>query len=281
MATDGEWEFIKKGWKFDKTSQTWLNPAGEAGFRFDPAMGVMVDAAGEKVPTAPSFPGTDEEIRQALAKAREPPPEEEGGGSIALASPDESKVIVEDLGKRFNVFPGFILVFKDKKTGRLSPYFTDLFYGTLMERKGYSRLEVEKTGDKHNPKEHKFHYIAELTPSMPDKALEALRMLKDVDREEFLKEYRRLTAPIREEGYASPDTVRMKTMKTDYNLDRMARRRAHRHMGMLYTGVGGGLPRRFEEEAEGADYVDERPPPKVVKAEVRDVPREAPEPAKS
>lgn len=190
-----------------------------------------------------------EELKRMLEQAARPIVEEEGG-AITLATPEESKVIVEDLAQRYDIPPGFILAFKDRKTGKITPYFTKNFYGVILERKGYARLAVETTGPKHDPANHRYHYIAELTPVIPDKALEALRLLKDVDREAFLKEYRRLMDPIHEEGYASMDTVRMRTMKTDYNLERLARTRAYRHMAVLYCGVGGGMSREVEEQAE-------------------------------
>lgn len=195
--------------------------------------------------------------------------EEEGSFYVVdLAKDAEAKVIVEDLATRFNIPPGFILAFKDRKTSKVTPYYTDLFYGALMERKGYARLEVEKTGPKHDPQNHRYHYIAELTPVIPEAALKALRLLKDVNPSEFLAEYRRLTAPIREDGFASPETVRMKTMRTDYNLDRMAKRRAHRHMGMLYSGIGGGAPKEIEQAGEEAELG-----PPTIDAKAEDVPQ--------
>lgn len=206
-------------------------------------------------------------LEQAAQSTVEDKPRTEGGyhvileeeGGITLATPEESKVVVTDLSERYNVPPGFILVFKDRRTGAMRPYFTREFYGLMVERKGYSRLEVEKTGPKHDPANHKFHFLAELTPIIPDKALEALRLLKDVDRETFLKEWKRLMEPIREEGYASTDTVRARTMKNDYNLERLARTRAYRHLCRLYCGVGGGWSHDEEEVAEEVALAETKP----------------------
>lgn len=209
-----------------------------------------------------------EELKRMLEQAAQPIVEQEG--AFAIATPAESRVLVEDLSKRYDVPPGFILAFIDRKTGRLTPYFTRTFYGVVLERKGYARLEVEKTGPKHDPAKHQYHYIAELTPIIPDKALEALRLLKDVDRETFLKEYRRLQEPIREEGYASPDTVKNPKMRTDYNLDRLARTRGYRHLGVLYCGVGAGAPRELEEAGE---EVEESGPIIDAKAEDVNIPK--------
>ena len=196
-------------------------------------------------------PTLDEALNEEEKKnARQSMKQDDDGSSLMVASPEESKVIVEDLGHRYNAPPGFILVFKDR-TGKMSPYFTRNFYGLMLERKGYAHISVEKTGDKHNPKEHKYHYIGELIPVISDSALEALTLLKDaVDRETFYKEYRRLTEPIHEEGYASMDTVRMRTMKNDYNLERLARTRCYRHLCALYTGVGIPMSREVEEQAD-------------------------------
>ena len=201
----------------------------------------------------------DKEELKKMMDQPQPQSMEPDEGSIALATPEESKVVVTDLSERYDVPPGFIIMFKDRRTGAIRPYFTREFYGLQIERKGYSRLEVEKTGPKHDPEHNKFHYIAELTPIIPKETLEALRLLKDVDREEFIKEYKRLTKPIVEDGFASADTVRMKTMKTPYNLDRLARTRAYRHVARLYCGVGGSFSREEEEQAEeieGAEVID-------------------------
>ncbi len=204
-----------------------------------------------------SFPGTKAEVREAIAVSRAPPappvPQpDDGGGGISLATPEEAKVIVADLSDRLHVPPGFILVFKDR-TGRMHPYATKEMHGFLLERKGYAHIRY-RTGERHEPAKHQYHYWVDIIPSLSKRMIDALAILKDtVDRPDFLKEYQRLTEPISDDGFASPDTVRMRTMKTDYNLERLAKTRAYRHAASLYTGVGFGVDRGDELEDEATE----------------------------
>jgi len=210
----------------------------------NPARALVDDVAKEKLKTM-----IDEAKQETQATQAQENVYEEGG--ITLATAQESKVLVEDLSKRYDIPPGFVLVFKDRKSGALSTYFTKNFYGVLIERKGYSYPITYTPGPKHKPEEHRYHYIASLIPVITRRAIDALALLKDkITPSEFLAEYRRLTQPISEEGYASPDTVRMRTMKTDYNLERLARTRAYRHLAALYCGVSSPMEREREEQAE-------------------------------
>lgn len=188
-------------------------------------------------------------------------------GALTLATVEEAKVLVEDLSKRYGTPPGFVLVFKSKATGALSTYLTKNFYSALVERKGYSRSISLRPGAMHKPDMHRYHYIASLVPLIPSRAMESLRLLKDVDREEFLRVWKEWTAPIEEEGYADPTTVRMKTMRSDYNLERLARTRAYRHLAALYCGLSSGA----EGEVEGAGEEREVAEAPVIEAKAEDV----------
>jgi len=184
-------------------------------------------------------------------------------GAIQLATGAEAKLIVEDMSRKLGILGSLILVFKDR-TGRMHPYLGKEAMGMIVERKGYGRIDYAE-GKKHAPDQHRYHYECRITPNLTDAQVRALALVKDVDREAFMKEYRRLTDPIVDDGYASPETVRMSTMKSDYNLERLAKTRAYRHVVALYTGAGFGVVGAVAEQAEeletaGAIDAQESPP---------------------
>lgn len=56
---DAAWEWVRKGWKLDKASGTWTNPAGEGPYALDYGNGTMVPLAGigpgqARLPDAPA-----------------------------------------------------------------------------------------------------------------------------------------------------------------------------------------------------------------------------------
>ena len=193
-------------------------------------------ALGVPKPTAPVKP-----LSTTVAEGFAPKDIDQAMAAIKVKP--EHKLIVRDASEMYNVPPGFIVVFEDKLTGRLSPYILKAGMLWKLREWGFRSVDVEVVPDP----DHKGGYLgtARITPNLSAQDTALLGKMIDAGmREEFHQVYQDLMRPTVAHSSANPGNL--KEMQLPWARE-MAETRATLRAARVFTGCGLATP---EEEQE-------------------------------
>jgi len=159
-----------------------------------------------------------------------------GAGVKAVKEKSKESLVVTDASKLYHVPPGFILIFTDPKTGRMSPYVTKDGMLWKLRDFGFRSVEVAIVPDP----DHAGGFLgtATVTPNLRDQDYALLEKL--AAQPEMLREiYRDLMRPTI--AHSSANSGNLKEKQLPWARE-MCETRAILRVARVYTGCGLSLP---------------------------------------